>query len=574
MPATAPNPFWTRLESPRASALVFLALALGLLLPGISSLPLMDRDEPRFAQATHEMRERGEWIVPYFNGDYRFDKPVGSYWLMRVHYWIFGKSEIGARLHSVWSAWLVAVTLGALGRFLFSARAGFLAGLAWLTSAQVLIHGRLCVADMPMILGTVLSFYALARLLFAQEEPPRFNRWFWLLVGSQAFAFLVKGPIPLVVLVLGLLLYRWPLGRVAVPWGRLQPLSFLVFYLLGLGTWGIPALWQTEGAFWEGGMGEHVIERGLQSFNGRLFLPVLPYLLFALISLFPWMAFLLTLTRERCRKLGPKGAFLLAWFLAPYLVFALYRTQLPHYVLPGFGGFFLLLLAEGRLPQLASPAQRRWFWLPFGLFAGAALFLFLLAVAAPLPEGLSGLRNLFGLAGLLIAGLVLGLGFLRKQALGLFLGANLVSALVVEGLGRQVRALHPALAIQELAKDLPTGTEFRACRFTEPSLVFYSQGAWEMRDDEAATAAWLAPGKNRLAVFLLREWTTEQVFDAFPDFKNIEVEREYEDLLRPLLPTEGYRYQIVTGFNAARTAWVEVLVALPSFESKTLKPET
>jgi 4-amino-4-deoxy-L-arabinose transferase-like glycosyltransferase len=35
----------------------------------------MDRDEPRFAQATVEMMVRGTWTIPYFNDEYRFDTP-------------------------------------------------------------------------------------------------------------------------------------------------------------------------------------------------------------------------------------------------------------------------------------------------------------------------------------------------------------------------------------------------------------------------------------------------------------------------------------------------------------------
>ena len=40
-----------------------------MLLPGLESLPLIDRDEPRFAHATVEMMYRGEWVVPYFNDE-------------------------------------------------------------------------------------------------------------------------------------------------------------------------------------------------------------------------------------------------------------------------------------------------------------------------------------------------------------------------------------------------------------------------------------------------------------------------------------------------------------------------
>ena len=59
----------------RWGLLTLLVAGVVALLPGIWEMPLLDRDEPRFSQATVEMMERQEWVVPYFNGQYRFDKP-------------------------------------------------------------------------------------------------------------------------------------------------------------------------------------------------------------------------------------------------------------------------------------------------------------------------------------------------------------------------------------------------------------------------------------------------------------------------------------------------------------------
>ena len=46
-----------------------LLLVLAMTLPGTDWLPLVDRDEPRFATATREMMERHDWIVPTFNAE-------------------------------------------------------------------------------------------------------------------------------------------------------------------------------------------------------------------------------------------------------------------------------------------------------------------------------------------------------------------------------------------------------------------------------------------------------------------------------------------------------------------------
>src|SRR5437773_10663333 len=67
----------------------YIVLFLGCLLfhvAGTWSLPLIDRDEPRFAEAAREMRERGDYIVPYFNNQFRFDKPPLTYWFQVASY--------------------------------------------------------------------------------------------------------------------------------------------------------------------------------------------------------------------------------------------------------------------------------------------------------------------------------------------------------------------------------------------------------------------------------------------------------------------------------------------------------
>lgn len=65
---------------PAWSWVVLLAVALACFGAGSWSLPLMDRDEPRFAEASREMLETGNWMVPHLNGEYRFDKPPLIYW--------------------------------------------------------------------------------------------------------------------------------------------------------------------------------------------------------------------------------------------------------------------------------------------------------------------------------------------------------------------------------------------------------------------------------------------------------------------------------------------------------------
>ena len=64
----------------RACALLVL-LSLACFLPGFASLQPMDRDEPRYAQASKQMLETGDFVDIRFQDEARHKKPVGIYWL-------------------------------------------------------------------------------------------------------------------------------------------------------------------------------------------------------------------------------------------------------------------------------------------------------------------------------------------------------------------------------------------------------------------------------------------------------------------------------------------------------------
>src|ERR1700687_189095 len=66
-------------------ALAFLTLCgLLLFLPGFFNIPPIDRDEARFAQATKQMVETGDFVDIRFQDDVRYKKPVGVYWLQAL----------------------------------------------------------------------------------------------------------------------------------------------------------------------------------------------------------------------------------------------------------------------------------------------------------------------------------------------------------------------------------------------------------------------------------------------------------------------------------------------------------
>ena len=64
----------------RAAAFLVLC-GLVLFLPGFFNIPPIDRDEARFAQASKQMVETGDFVDIRFQDEVRYKKPVGIYWL-------------------------------------------------------------------------------------------------------------------------------------------------------------------------------------------------------------------------------------------------------------------------------------------------------------------------------------------------------------------------------------------------------------------------------------------------------------------------------------------------------------
>src|SRR5437016_14236047 len=63
-------------------SIAFLLLCgLLLFLPGFFNIPPIDRDEARFAQATKQMVETGDYVDIRFQEEVRYKKPVGIYWM-------------------------------------------------------------------------------------------------------------------------------------------------------------------------------------------------------------------------------------------------------------------------------------------------------------------------------------------------------------------------------------------------------------------------------------------------------------------------------------------------------------
>jgi 4-amino-4-deoxy-L-arabinose transferase-like glycosyltransferase len=365
----------------RNSVLLFFGCVL-FHLAGTWSLPLIDRDEPRFAEASREMIQLANYVVPRFNNQLRLDKPPLAYWAQVASYRIFGESDLGARFPSAIAAALTALVIVGWGCRIGAAKVGWWAAIIFTLSLQTFVHAKAAVADMWLVLFMTLAHWA-GYQMFHRPTPKsgetnqtsnikhQKSLW-WAFYLSLALGFLAKGPIawiPLLTVLTTIALTRnWQLAR---------HFKFLRGILLMVGVvavWGIPALIQTHGQFFTIGIGRHVIGRSLATMEGHgassfgMYLLLLPfYFVTIFVSFFPWSIKLPWLIRQlrRQKKAGISNPgysgneidnYLLTGIAVIFVIFTLVSTKLPHYTLPAFP---LLALLLARHWQGAASATNR-----------------------------------------------------------------------------------------------------------------------------------------------------------------------------------------------------------------------
>src|SRR3954454_12702813 len=191
-----------------ARAVAFL-LVCGLLffLPGFFNIPPVDRDETRFAQATKQMVETGDYVDIRFQDDVRYKKPVGIYWLQsavvetaktlglpraQLRIWIYRIPSligaIGAVLLTYWTALAFVTRRGAA-----------LAGLMMASCVLLGAEARLAKTDAMLLFTVVAAMGAMARVYLSWQrgEDPVHPSWtspaiFW---TALAGGILLKGPL-------------------------------------------------------------------------------------------------------------------------------------------------------------------------------------------------------------------------------------------------------------------------------------------------------------------------------------------------------------------------------------------
>jgi len=351
------------------AVVALLLLALACFLPGQASIPAVDRDEARYAQATTQMLETGDFVDIRLHDQPRHYQPAGIYWLQALAVKLSG-ADLPApiavhRLPSLIGACLI-VFLAYWAALPLGRRVALVAGAMMAALFLLNIEARLAKTDAVLNAAILLCQAVLLRLYLRDRDGPASfvsAIAFWAAAGV---GILVKGPI--LVAIVGLTVIAASALARDVGWLRgLRPLVGLPIALVIALPWYVAIWFATDGAFYTKAIGYSITEKvasSMQSHGG----PPGYYLAAFFVSAWPIAAVaasaLPSLWHERRTALV---RFVVAWVLPAWIIFELIATKLPHYVLPLYPA--VALAAAAALAGDRIDAERWWVRLLF--FLGA-----------------------------------------------------------------------------------------------------------------------------------------------------------------------------------------------------------
>jgi 4-amino-4-deoxy-L-arabinose transferase-like glycosyltransferase len=434
-------------------------------------LPVTDRDEGRFVQATKQMIETGDYLTIKFQDEFRNKKPAGIYWLQAG-----AVKAMGQPLNSVWPyrlpsficALLAVLLTYYLAHQIFSQNIALLSAFFMASSTVIIVEATTAKTDAALLLTTLASMGLVC--LGYQDQRKRIFRS--LLLGlALAAGVMIKGPLTLfffTTTLLGLLFldqdkkwlknFHW-LMIAAIPLAIVLP-------------WFVLIQKATDGQFIQGSLGADFSKKILSVQEGHGALPGF-YLISLFVGLWSAVRWLFPSIREAWSQKNTNKSirFCLAAILPAFIILEFIPTKLIHYPLPLYP--WLVMLAAWGFHQdkeLWSARLSKWtgyIWMGLTILL-ACSFLF---ITIKVNGNTSALVTAFCLSIILIVSMIYG-----SKKLSPF--PTIIGAIIAFPLGLslwlpQLTNLWLTEQIyQSIAPDLPSQPKILLMGYGEPSAVF------------------------------------------------------------------------------------------------------
>ncbi len=338
------------LQRPRVLLSTLLGFAVLARVASLALYPLTDTTEARYAEIGRRIAATGRWLMPELADGVPFwGKPPLSFWMTAGSFQTFGVGEFAARLPAFLA---VALAIALLVRFLapFGTRFMLQVAVVSTTTAMVFVSAGTVETDPALFLGTTVSMVA-----FWRAVTGRGRLWGWIFFVGLAIALMAKGPVGLVITAIAtggwtLVSKQWREVWTRIPWISGTALTAALTL-----PWYLAAEHVSPGFLHYFMVGEHWQRFTVPGWQGDRYgsghaYPIGTIWAFALLGTLPWSPWVLwRVWREPDLRAWLRhdafARYLLAWLVAPLLLFTAARNILPAYVLPGLGAFGVLAAA-------------------------------------------------------------------------------------------------------------------------------------------------------------------------------------------------------------------------------------
>ena len=338
--------------SPDKQFFLILLISIVVFYSNLGGSSIYILDEARNATCAREMYDRGDPVVPTFNGELRTDKPPLHYFFMMLGFKLFGVSPFSARFFSALMGVLTTMLVFLFIRNRLDAKSGLFSALILISSLLFSTQFHLAVPDPYLIFLTTLSALTLFEFIETDRWQPLFLSY-----TAMGLAFMTKGPIGILIPALGYTFYMALSNQFG--WRmitRIKPLYGILIVVAISFPW-YALVYQATGGEWVREFFlTHNLSRYTDTMEGHRGFPLLPFVIM-LVALLPFSVFIIQAVRRTwlLRFKSPLLLFSLSMVMGLGVFFSFSQTVLPSYTSPALP--FLAITLGGFIAQLA-PERR------------------------------------------------------------------------------------------------------------------------------------------------------------------------------------------------------------------------
>ncbi len=382
---------------PWSQVALLLGLCFIIYFVNLNQWDLWSPDEPRYAEVSREMVNRGDWILMHRNGHLYTDKPPLFFWAIAVSSFLWqGFSPFSVRFPSALFGTLTVLLTFFIGKKLFSSRMGFLSGLILTTVYEFAYLSTRGNIDATLTFFTTTSFFCFLQWYKngrdERTRPTTLRRLsiygFYI---SMGLAVLAKGPVGFILPLLVSLIYL----VVQKDWRgirRMKLLPGMLLFIIIVLAWYLPAVTRGGNVYLRETLFKHTVDAYAKGWTHVR--PFYYYFYNFPLDFLPWFIFLpgaivYGFFRETIGK-RKEFLFLFIWFAVIFLFFSISKGKRGLYLLPLYPAASLMVgkFWEDVISTPMERFRREWTSIPLYGLMGIILIAGIVApwvVSAKLP---------------------------------------------------------------------------------------------------------------------------------------------------------------------------------------------